>query len=92
MNGFDALLKWALGALATLWAISLGHLHVRINRVEDKREVDHAAQEIRRTKFWDALEGAKKDINDLRVTLARDFPTKADLKDTETRIIEAMRK
>ena len=91
INGFDTLFKWALAALTTLWALSLGHIHVRINRVEDKREVDMAAQEIRRAKFWSALEENKEQVNELRLTLVRDYPTKVDLKETEDRIIAAVK-
>lgn len=91
-NGFDTLFKWALAALAGLWALTLKHLHVRINRLEDKREVDLAAQEVRRAKFWGALEDNKNELTDLRVTLVRDYPTKVDLKDTEERIISAVKR
>ncbi len=92
MNGFESLFKWALAALASLWALTLGHLHIRIGRVEDRQIKDQADQMDRRAKLWEAVTANAKELGEFKATIYRDYPTKIDLKDTEARIIAAIGK
>ena len=86
----ETLFKWALGAVTSLVMVVMGHLHVRINRLDDRREDDRADQAARRQKIWDAVDGTKEKINALALNLKENHPTKTDLKDTEQRIIHAI--
>ncbi len=90
MAAEEALLKWTIGVAVAAFAAVAGHVHVRINRVEDRREGDRADQSARRQKIWDAVNGTREKVSDLAVDLKEHHPTKADLKDTEQRIIHAI--
>ena len=86
----ETFVKWIVGGIVGAGAVIAGHIHARINRIEDRRETDREKQEDRRAKIWAAVDLTKDRIGALALDLKENYPTKSDLRDTEQRIIHAI--
>jgi len=78
----SSLLSWALGGITALATGAIGHLHARVNRVEDRAHADTEAaksgmrEELRTTKVdlvesmnsrFDAIDRRFDDLRDLLI-------------------------
>jgi len=97
MDTGDAGWLWkGLGALGTASLIAYGELRLRLNRVEDKMQdamdKDNDSNKASQNKLWDALEKHRKDFNDLQKHVYQNTATRADVKEAQASILEAIRK
>jgi cytidylate kinase len=85
------LVIWAFAAIAALWLFITGHIHIRINRVENLRETDREEQSKRRKILHDGLAEHKKELTSFKETVYKDYPTKVDMEKMTERIIAAVK-
>ncbi len=88
----DGLFKWIVGGIIGGFVLATSHIHVRINRAEDRREKDKEEQAKRRQKLYDGLDAHRKELTSFKETVFKEYPTKADMKNMEDRIIGAIPK
>lgn len=92
----DETVKWLFGLFAAIGSAVVGHLHIRINRIEEadekRRVTSDASASSSREKLWTAVNKTSNDFNEFRSHVFQQYITKEDLRGTEARIMEAIRK
>ncbi len=91
MNGDTVWVKWVLSLFAIMYAAAIGHLHIRINREDEKLGKLGSEGKDRRDRIWATVTQNSREFNDFKNIVYKDYPTKEDLKDTEKRIIKAVK-
>jgi hypothetical protein len=89
----SALLAWA-GVVATAVAGVLGHLHLRINRLEDRVRGDRAALHAEvgggDDKLWQELAEMRRDEAAFRERLLREMASRQDVRDLRASVERLM--
>lgn len=82
-----SLLVWISGTAVALITAAFGHVHKRMNRMDDAQ---NAARTAEADKLWKAVNSERNASRDFREKILEKMVTQQDLRDFERRLLAAL--